>query len=85
MRPRIKPSIASRTSVRGLIAACMPAAALGILANSPALGAVFHPLANQGLTVDDKAAASTNAPGTNGMGNTNSDGQVPISIQGVRG
>ena len=84
MRAEFKPSISSRTSVRGLIVACMPAAALGVIANSPALGAVFHPLANQGLTADDNAAASTNAPGTNRPGNTtNNDGQV--IIQGVRG
>ena len=86
MRPRIKPSISSRTSVRGLIIACLPAAALGIAANSPVLGEDFKQPANQGLTVRDQAAASTNAPGTNGLGNTtNNIEQVPISIHGVRG
>jgi hypothetical protein len=89
MRTKLKPSISSRTSVRGLIVACMPAAALGIIANSPVLGAVFNQPANQGLTTDDNAGASTNgasahAPHTNsGSAGTNSD--VPQVWAGIRG
>ncbi len=45
MRTKLKPSNSSRTSVRSLIVACLPAAAVGIVANSPALGAVFDPIA----------------------------------------
>jgi len=89
MRTKFKPSTSSRTSVRGLIVACMPSAALGVIANSPALGAVFNPPANQGLTVEDNAAASTNsashhAPSTNsGSAGTNRD--VPQVWAGIRG
>ncbi len=64
MRTKLKTSVSSRTSVRGLIVACMPAAAIGVIANSPVLGAVFNPLANQDLAVDDKAAASPSTPST---------------------
>jgi len=82
----MKPSIASRTSVRGLIITCLPAAAMGVIANSPALGAVFNSPANQGLTIDDNTAASTNASGTNGIGTTNNSGEhVPIGMHGIRG
>jgi hypothetical protein len=89
MQTKSKPSITSRTSVRSLIIACMPAAALGVAANSPVLGAVFNPPANQGLTVDDNAAASTNgasthAPSTNSSSaGTNND--VPQGWSGMRG
>ena len=86
MRPRTKPSLSSRTSVRGLIVACLPATVLGVVANSPALGAVFNQPANQCPTVVDKAAASPEAPSTNRIGNTtNNSEQVPICIHGVRG
>ncbi len=85
-RTKMKPSISSRASVRSLIVACMPAAALAVIANSPALGAVFGESANQGLTVADKTAANPKAPSTNGIGNTtNNNFQVPITTQGVRG
>jgi hypothetical protein len=53
----------------------MPAAALGVLANSPALGAVFNQPTNQGLTTDDNSStngASTHAPSTNSSAGTNS-------------
>jgi hypothetical protein len=89
MRAKLKPSISSRTSVRSLIVACMPAAALGVIANSPVLGAVFNPLANQGLTTDDNASASTNgpaphAPSTNSSSRgTNKD--LPQVWAGLRG
>jgi hypothetical protein len=64
----------------------MPAAALGVVANSPALGSVFNQPASQGPTVLDKAVASPKAPSTNRIGNTtNNNDQVPICIQGVRG
>jgi len=72
MQTKLKPSISSRTSVRGLIVACMPAAALGIIANSPALGAVFSQPADQALTTDDKTGASTHATSTNSSAGTNS-------------
>jgi hypothetical protein len=75
MQIKPKPFISSRTSVRSLIVACMPAAALGVIANSPALGAVFNPSSNQGLTTDDNAS-------TNGA-NTNID--VPQGWSGIRG
>ena len=61
MRSNFKPSVSSRVSVRGLIVACMPAAALGIAANLPVLGAVLNE-AHQGLAVEDNAGASTKAP-----------------------
>ena len=89
MRTKMKTSISSRTSVRGLIIACLPAAALGVIANSPVLGAVFDPVANRGLTTDDNAAAITNgasshAPSTNSSsaGTTN---DVPQVWNGIRG
>jgi hypothetical protein len=90
MRTKFKPSISSRTSVRGLIIACMPAAALGVIANSPALGAVFNPSSNQGLTGDDNAAASTNgashhAPSTNSTDTPHFDNDVPTVTAGLRG
>jgi hypothetical protein len=84
MRTKFKPSTSSRTSVRGLIVACMPAAALGVIANSPALGAVFNAPANQGLTMDDNAAASTNSAGTHAP-STNSSTGNPNFIDGQRG
>jgi len=84
MRHKLNPSIASRTSVRGLIIACMPAAALGVIANSPALGAVFNSPANQGLTADDNTAASTNGPGTH-TPSTNSSADTNILEQIVAG
>ena len=86
MRRRIKPSISSRTSVRSLIVACMPATVLGVVANSPALGAIFNQPASQCPAVVDKAVASLKAPSTNRIGNTtNNNEQVPICIQGIRG
>ena len=86
MRTKLKPSISSRTSARSLIIACMPAAALGVIANSPALGAVFNPLANRGLSVDDNSGASTNgashhAPSTNSGSVVTNE----IDIAGQRG
>ena len=74
MRTKLKPSISSRTSVRGLIVACMPAAALGIIANSPALGAVFSQPAVQALTTDDKTGASTNGASTHATSTNSSAG-----------
>ena len=86
MRTKFKPSISSRTSVRGLIVACMPATALGNIANSPVFGAVFNQPANQGLTTDDNAStngSSTHAPATNRSAGTNIDG--PQVWSGLRG
>ncbi len=86
MRTKLKSSISSRTSVRGLIVACMPAAALGIIANSPVFCAVFNQPANQGLTTDDNAStngSSTHAPATNSSAGTNID--VPQVWSGIRG
>jgi len=86
MRTKFKPSTSSRTSVRSLLIACLPTAGLGVLANSPVLGAVFNSSANQGLAIDDNAAASTNAPGTNGIGRTtNSEEHMPLPLNGIRG
>ena len=77
-------------SVRNLIVACLPAAAIGFVANSPTLGAAFTGLANQGLTVDDNTGASTNGPAAKGPNTNNSGGRTNIDqiqecIQGVRG
>ena len=68
MKSNFKPSIASRASVRSLIVSCLPAAAVALVANSPALGAAFQEPANHGLTVDDNTAASTNGTSTNAAG-----------------
>jgi hypothetical protein len=65
LRTKSKPSISSRTSVRGLIIACLPAAALGVVADSPVLGAAFNQPADQGFTVDNNPGARTNIPSTN--------------------
>ena len=83
MRAMLKPSISSRTSVRSLIVACLPAAALGVAANSPVLGAVFSQPANQGLTTDDHAG--TNAPSTNSTDTPRFDNDVPTITAGQRG
>jgi hypothetical protein len=80
MNAGYKPSISSRASVRSLVVACMPAAAVGLLANSPALGAAFIQV-DQGLAVNDNNGASTNGSSTNGSARTTND----ISIQGIRG
>ena len=88
MRTKLKSSVSSRTSVRGLIVACLPAAALGVIANSPVLGAVFSQLANQGLTTDDHAGtngASTHAPSTNSTDTPRFDNDVPTKTAGQRG
>jgi hypothetical protein len=78
MKTNFKSSISSRVSVRGLIIACMPAAALGVAANSPVLGAVLNE-AHQGLAVEDNSGASTNS----GSAGTNND--VPQVWSGMRG
>jgi len=89
MRTKLIPSISSRTSVRGLIIACMPAAAFGVVANSSVLGAVASQRADHDLTADDNTSASTNgpaphAPSTNsGSGGTNND--LPQGWAGLRG
>jgi hypothetical protein len=89
MRAKLKPSISSRTSFRSLIAACLPAAALGVIANSPALGAVFNPSSNQGLTADDNAAASTNGAATHFTSTNNSSAGTNfdrgVTWEGIRG
>jgi hypothetical protein len=86
MKSNYKSSVASRTTVRSLVVAFMPAAAVGLVTSSPVLGAVFDDGANRGLTVDDNAA-STNVPATNGAG-TNSGAinpPPPMIINGMRG
>jgi len=89
MLTKFKPSTSSRTSVRGLIIACMPAAVLGVIANSPALGAVFNPSSNQGLTADDNAAASTNGAGTHYTSTNSSSADTNfdrgVTWEGIRG
>jgi hypothetical protein len=88
MRPNSKPSIASRATVRSLIVACLPAAAVGFVASSPAVGAVFGEGANHGLTVDDNAVSTnvpaTNGAGTNSTGNRTNNDQTIESIEGIR-
>ena len=91
MQSRFKPSLSSRASARTLIVACMPAAALAMVAHTPALGSVFAPAANPDLTADDKAGASTNAPpahipGTNNSGNATNGNWPPVyPLAGLRG
>jgi hypothetical protein len=65
---RHKPSLSSKASVKSLIVACMPAAAVAFLANSPALSAAFSEPAHQGLAVDDNTVANTNSSPTNHAG-----------------
>ena len=73
MKSNFKTSISSRASVRSLIVACLPSAALVMAANPPALGAAIDSATNHDLTVDDNTGASTNVPTTNGPG-TNTSG-----------
>jgi hypothetical protein len=77
VKSNYKSSISSRASVRSLIVACLPAAAVAFVANSPALGAAFNEGANHGLILDDNKGASTNGSSTNASGsNTNDDHKV---------
>jgi hypothetical protein len=84
MRSNHKPTIVSRASVRSLIVACLPAAAVAFVANSPAVGAVFSPSADQGLTVDDNSATNSKGHSTNSSG-TNTNGDMPEIMNGIRG
>ncbi len=89
MKLNFKPSVSSRATVRSLIVACLPTAAVGLVAGSPAVGAVFSEGANHGFTVDDNAV-STNAPATNGAGTnipsaTNPPPPMGTGIGGMRG
>ena len=91
MRVTFKPSLASRASARSLIVACMPAAAIAFVANSPALGSAFDQATNRDLTVNDNAGAETNVPpaqipGTNNTGNaTNHNWPPEYPLEGARG
>ncbi len=83
MKSNYKSSVASRATVRSLVVAFMPAAAVGLVASSPAVVAEFGESANHGLTVDDNAA-TTNGPSTNGTGVfTNINSQKAVA--GIRG
>jgi hypothetical protein len=86
MKPSYKASISSRASVKSLIVACMPAAAVAFLANSPALSASLSAPAHQGLTVDDNAVASTHSPTTNHAGKAGDGGtNFTMPTEGLRG
>jgi hypothetical protein len=71
-------SMASRATVRSLIVACLPAAAAGLVAGSPALGAALSQASHHGLTVDDNNGAATNSPGTNSSGIDTND-MMPLA------
>jgi hypothetical protein len=82
MKSNYKPSLSNRASVRSLIVACLPAAAVAFVANSTVLGAVFGECTGHDLTVDDNHGAATNCPSTNSSGiNTN----IEMPLSGIRG
>jgi uncharacterized RDD family membrane protein YckC len=91
MRATFKPSLSSRASARSLIVACMPAAAIAFVADSPALGSAFAHAADRDFTVADNAGASTNIPpthipSTNNTGNTTNRNWPPeYPVDGMRG
>lgn len=93
MRTNFKPSVSSRASVRSLVVACLPAAAIAFVANSPALGAAISSATNHDLTVDDNTGTGTNGPATNDPSTNDgsaNDGSAtnpppPICVTGMRG